>query len=96
MIIRLTPDQGCVSSGTLTINGHGDSLRDTGINLNFRCRMYRPVQVYNYAPFAIVKTDHDSFMSIEALEHDDNVYPVGKKLFSYCPKRLQKWLGASF
>lgn len=94
MIIQLTPNQGCVSSGTLTINGHGDSLRDTGIDLNFRCRMHRPVQVYDYTPFAIIRTDHDTFMSIEALEHDENVYPTGKKVVSYCRKRLQKWIGA--
>ena len=105
MPIQITIDQANVCSGTLTINAsayrdaasylnqlYGYQRQPNTINLGHR--MYRPVQVYDYAPFAIVKTDHDSFMSIEALEYDDNVYPAGKRLFPYCPKRLQKWLGA--
>ena len=104
MPMQITIDQVNLCSGTLTINSstyrdatsylnqlYGYQRQSNTINLGRR--MYGSVQVYDYAPFAIVKTDHDSFMSIEALEHDDNVYPAGKRLFPYCPQKLQKWLG---
>jgi len=59
-----------------------------------RFREYRKVNTFDYSPFAVIKTDGETFMSIEALEHDDNVYPAGKRVFGYSKERLADWRSA--
>ena len=59
-----------------------------------RFREYRKVDTFDYSPFAVIKTDRETFMSIEALGHDDNVYPAGKRVFEYSKDRLADWRSA--
>jgi hypothetical protein len=56
-----------------------------------RLKIKENTKTYDYSPFAIVKTDHKTFMSIEALEHKENRYNAGYKKYSYCEIRWQEW-----
>ena len=57
-----------------------------------QARIEANTRTYNYSPFAIIKTDHETFMSIEALEHEDNTYHCGIKTMQYNKKRFFSWV----
>lgn len=57
-----------------------------------KARIEANTRIYNYSPFAIIKTDHETFMSIEALEHEDNTYHSGIKTMQYDKKRFFTWV----
>ena len=52
----------------------------------------RETRTYNYFPFAIIKTDHETYMTIEALDHEDNTYHCGIKRMQYDKKRFLSWV----
>ena len=53
-----------------------------------KARIEENTRTYNYSPFAIIKTDHETFISIEALEHEDNTYHCGIKTMQYNKKPI--------
>ncbi|MEC7616850.1 MAG: hypothetical protein VX313_01960 [Bacteroidota bacterium] len=57
----------------------------------YQRRIKENTRTYDYSPFAIVQTDHKTFMSIQALEHEENTYNAGLKKYPYCAKRWQEW-----
>tara|TARA_R100000655_G_scaffold89069_1_gene129545 strand:- start:130 stop:507 length:378 start_codon:yes stop_codon:yes gene_type:complete len=89
MSIQITSGQFCTISGTFTVDGF---QRQPDQAIHFRA--YRKTETLDYWPFAIIQTDNETFMSIEALEHDDNVYPAGKKVFGYDKAKLTEWRAA--
>ena len=101
MSIQITSDQFCATSGTLAINSDVYSSAETYLKKRYgfqrqpdqaiRFGVYRKIETLDYSPFAIIQTDNETFMSIEALEHDDNVYPAGKRVFGYDRVKLAGW-----
>ena len=101
MSIQITSGQFCVSSGTFTINSDVYSSAKVYIKNLYgfqrqpdqviQYQAYRETETFDYWPFAIIKTDNETFMSIEALEHDDNLYPAGKRVFDYDKAKLAEW-----
>ena len=63
------------------------------IRLKRERRIEENTVTYDYSPFCIVKTDHETFMSITALEHEDNVYNTGTKYFPYSIGLWHEWRG---
>ena len=102
--IQITSDQFCTSSGTFTVNSGAYSSAAAYLRSLYgfqrqpdqaiQFRAYRKTETFDYSPFAIIKTDNETFMSIEALEHDDNVYPAGKRVFDYDKAKLGEWRNA--
>ena len=63
------------------------------IRLERERRIEENTVTYDYSPFCIVKTDHETFISIRALEHEDNVYNTGIRYFPYSIGLWHEWRG---
>lgn len=61
------------------------------IRLERERRIEENTVTYDYSPFCVVQTDHETFISIRALEHEDNVYNTGIRYFPYSLGLWQEW-----
>ena len=51
----------------------------------------KPTIEYNWAPWVTVQTDHEHFMQITPIDHDDNVYPVKTKRLKWDLATFNHW-----
>lgn len=57
-------------------------------------RIQEETKTYDFSPWAIIKTDFRTHITIEALEDVQNRFNTGKKTFKYHAHRLCRWIGA--
>ena len=55
-------------------------------------RIVEQTKTYDFSPWAIIQTDFKTYITIEALKHEKNVYFTGKKTFQYHQHRLWRWI----
>ncbi len=86
---------GSAISGLLTIEADDSSLKNSdSIDqlVGFTDPKIAPIEtVYSWFPWCIVKTDHESWMSIETISSEENSFLEGQKIFQWCQDRFEEW-----